>query len=75
MAVEINLLQHHGGVIPNDLKHILGKYVDEENDMENVTLLSSPYYSIDGMIAQLNRLLEKFIVLSFNCQSLSAKYD
>ena len=45
MAVEINLLQHNGGVIANDLKHILGKYVDEENDMENVTLLSSPYYS------------------------------
>ena len=76
MVLDENILRNVGGVYKNDLKCILDTYLTNDDSVNSATLLSSPYCSLDGLVALSSNIqLNHFSVLSLNCQSISSKFD
>ena len=76
MITEEKILSNFGGVEKNNLNYIISNgTLFNDNDDDNITLLPSPYCSLDETVMVLNDKSPNFIILSLNCQSINAKFD
>ena len=69
------ILSNFGGYEYNNLQTIIKSYFDQENDISDVNLNRSPYFSHDSFIDILKSYKGKFTVFSLNCQSINAKFS
>ena len=75
---EIEILTPHGGTESNSLLHVLNLDAISDVDLLNnepQIMKPSPYYDTDEFISYLKSKQNLFTVLSFNSQSLNAKFD
>ena len=67
------ILYNHGGEKYNILLEMLHLYFPDTENIYNIS--PSYHYSCDAVIKKLNQNMNQFTELSFNCQSLGAKFD
>ena len=75
MSVEPDILLHYGGALRNDLKILIDSYLNDDDDIDNISLHSSPYYTFDGLISKLETLPNQMTIFSLHCQSINSKFD
>jgi len=73
---DTEMLQQYGGLEQNSLTSLLTSNDPDEDDLNMPEINHSSYYDIDEF-NQLNEstLLEDFLIMSLNCQSLRAKHS
>jgi hypothetical protein len=73
MVLEDIILANYGGLERNNLLDTLHLNMTE---MDNIDfIVPSPYYSPDSFSENLGESLNKFTILSLNCQSIRAKFN
>ena len=71
-----NILVNFGGYKQNNLEYIFKlQFADNDESEDNISSITSPYYSHDKLSDILVDQKAKFSVLSLNVQSINSKFD
>ena len=78
VSIDESILRNFGGLSKNNLENVIQSCLvdeDDDDDMSNIKLTSSSYFTHDILSETLHTRKGYFNILSLNCQSINAKFD
>ena len=71
-----NVLETYGGIVANSLCQLLNNNDDNDHPDEEPNIVQmSFYYDDDSLNNMFKDKVNSFCILSFNCQSINAKFN